>query len=256
MALLVSLPTVLSINIGNAAAADQCNLSQYKKELVYTKEQKEKLHQAEKAADHFVKRWRETLDMNILFEELYVTDPDRRQRNALLFCGECLEETGKVDNDTLKRGFLGFWNLNYLQWEYSLTIEESEDDDRDTTPPGVEEIEKEMDKIKENYGESGPQRGQIRQQIIDFISVFEKASNLYRRHLRHLPSKWFNSTRYKQNYQREYAKDDKSKTLDGGLDNFPLKPGEVIYQVKRGVFDLFFVEEAGKFKVLTIGYEL
>ncbi|MDX2043575.1 MAG: hypothetical protein SF097_20325 [Acidobacteriota bacterium] len=224
---------------------------QKKNEPAYSKEQQEKLRQAEKAADHFVLRWRETLDLNILFDELYVTDPDRRQRNIRLYCGECLEEIGKVDADSLKRLSFGFSNMYYLHLEYSLAFDEPENEDL-AVPPGFEELEKEMAKIDEIYGETGTQQDQIRQYTLELVRVFDKTSDLFRQHL---PAEWFNSIRYKQNYQCEYDENDKSEIFDGDVNSFPTKPGEVIYRVQRGGFDLFFVEEAGEFRVLTIGDE-
>lgn len=249
---LVALPSFFPLNPDLIFKADEYRLHQNKKDVITTPEQIEKLHQAEIAADHFVKRWRETLDMNILFEELYVTDPDRRKRNILLYCGKCLEESGKIDDDTLKRAFLGFWNMYYLGWEYSLAFDKPEKDEP-PAPPGIGAIEKMFAKINKTYGENGPQQGQIKEHTLALIGAFETASDLYRQHL---PKGWFKSLRYKRNYQREYAKEDRSKVLDGDLSNFPTKPGEVVYLVQRGTFELYFVEEAGRFKVLTIGYEL
>lgn len=240
---------------------DKHGTKQKKNEPAYTKAQQEKLRQAEKAADHFVKRWRETLDLNILFDELYVTDPGRRQRNLLLFCDVyvfmnpergCRELIGKVDNETLKRGFFGFWNLVYMQADYDLAFSKPEDYDS-PTPPGFEALEEEFEAVEKKYGESGPRSGQIRQFVLDITSTYEKMNALYRRYI---SPEMFISTRYKENYQREYAKYDDSEILTEGLNKFSAKPGEIIYRVKRGEFYLFFVEEAGHFKVLTIGYEL
>ncbi len=234
---------------------------QKKNEPAYSKEQQEKLRQAEKAADHFVKRWRETLDLNILFDELYVTDPARRQRNLLLFCDVyvfmnpergCRELIGKVENETLKRGFFGFWNLVYMQADYDLAFSKPEAYDS-PTPPGFEILEEEFEAVEKKYGESGPRRGQIRQFVLDITSSYEKMNALYRRNI---SLEMFTSARYKENYQREYARDDNSEILTEDLNRFSLKPGEVVYRVKRGEFYLFLVEEAGQFKVLTIGYEL
>lgn len=257
LTLLLSLPTIQPTNI----AFDNHSVQQNKKEPAYTNEQQEKLRQAEEAADHFVKRWRETLDLNVLFEELYVADPDRRQRNILLFCDVylfltttrgCREVIGKIDNNTMKRGFFGFWNMIYLGNEYDLAFSESRNNDP-AMPPEIEKMEKEVGQMAEKYGDSGPRRGQARQFILDVVSSSEKLCNLYRKHL---PSEALTSARYKQNYQREYAQYNDSEILTDGLNTFPIKPGEVIYRVKRGEFDLFFVEEAGQFKLLTIGYEL
>lgn len=261
MALLVSVPTARSSKIDNVPTTNKRNFSQDNKKPVYTKEQKEKLRQAEEAANHFVRRWHETLDLNVLFEELYVADPDRRQRNILLFCDvylfltgttRCRDVIGKVDNDIMKRGFFSFWNLIYLEDEYDLAFAESENNDP-AMPAEIEKMNKEREQMKEKYGNSGPRRGQVRQFILDVVNGYEKLNNLYRKHL---PLESLASARYKQNYQREYAQYDDSEILADGLNKFAAKPGEVIYRVKRGEFDLFFVEEAGKFRVLTIGYEL
>lgn len=260
MTLLVSLPTALPSSFETVITLDEHIFSQNKKEPDYTKEQKEKLRQAEEAADYFVKRWRETLDLNILFDELYVTEPDRRQRNIFLFCDVysfltthgCREVIGKVDNDAMKRGLLGFWNLMYIEYEYDLAFAESSDD-TSAKPVEIEKLEKEIKQLAEKYGDSGPRRGQVRSFILDVTQSYEKISNLYRKHL---SAEVFTSARYKQNYQKEYLQYDVSEIITEGLKNFPATSGEVIYRVKRGEFELFFVEEAGQFKVLTIGYEL
>src|SRR5215475_11467577 len=47
-----------------------------------TSEEKQKFRRAEEAADRFIERWHQTLDLNILFDELFVADPKVKRRNV------------------------------------------------------------------------------------------------------------------------------------------------------------------------------
>ena len=234
----------------------------------YTSEEKAKLKQAEAFADKFVRRWHETLDLNVLFDELYSSDPWIRELNIRKFCdcydflvaeasGTCVQVTlGLIGAETKRKGFMAFWNLMYLRDEYSLAYSPSADADA-PEPKEYKVIDEEFEKFKEKYyGDTEDtkriNRGLVKNFVHDYILLAEKSANVYRKYL---TGSVFDSEIYKRNRKLADAELEPSyiKTMPP---EWRLEKGRPVFCVQRGLFELYLIEENGEFRVLTFGYEL
>ncbi|HEY7911850.1 MAG TPA: hypothetical protein VIG62_08050, partial [Blastocatellia bacterium] len=59
-------------------------------QTAYGKEPLSEKRRAEEAADKFIRRWHETLDLNLLFDEMYFADPRFERLNHNVFLGMSL----------------------------------------------------------------------------------------------------------------------------------------------------------------------
>jgi TonB family protein len=240
--------------------ADPSNYKVYERKLPppLTEEEKVKKRRAEEAADLFIQRWHETLDMNVLFDEMYVSDPEQRRRNAYLFYGVYQFVTAtadgpkfskEIDEQTLREAFLAFWNWYYLANEYDLAFRKEEEMEA-KSPPEATEISQNLRRLKLN-----PKR-MIPAQIKEFIAQYNQFSSIYRKHL---PREVFESDLYKKSTGENRSELEKYRRDFSVMDGFPeykIKKGVEVYKLERGVFEFFFIEENGKLKVLTLGFEL
>jgi Holliday junction resolvase-like predicted endonuclease len=218
----------------------------------------EKQQRVEQAADLFIQRWHETLDMNVLFDEMYVSNAKQRSRNVEFFYGvyQFLTASGygpavdkDVDEKVLREGFMAFCNMFFLHDEYLLAYMESADEEL-KYPPDILAAGQAYRKLKLN-----PKR-MTRAQVIEFAAKANNVSSVYRKHL---PPEVFKSARYQKNLKQEQDdsdEDSKPFRLSKGFPEYLVGNDTEVYRLRRGVFDLYFVEEGGKLKVLTLGFEL
>jgi tetratricopeptide (TPR) repeat protein len=223
-----------------------------------TPDELEKQGLAEQAGDHFIKRWQETLDLNILFDELYVSNPEQRRVNARLFYGvyRFLAAAGggpavdkDVDEKLLREGFFAFWNMWYLRNEYQLSCDQSQMGQL----KGPAELNSPFAALR---GLKLNQKRIARLQVAQFISLSNRVSAVYRRHL---TAGVFTSSRYLENSKEEAASRSKYKKgfrIDRGYSQFGVPDSANVYYLRRGVFEFYFIEENGKLKVLTLRFEL
>lgn len=228
------------------------------KQKPLTPEEEQKLRRAEEAADLFIQRWHETLDMNVLFEEMYVSNPAQRRRNAYLFYGvyKFISVTAynpgvekNVDESVMREGFMSFWNVWYMVTEYGLAFRQSDDDSR-ALPPDVTEAVKELKKIKlsDKYIKLIPVKA--------YTAKANIVSSLFRKYL---PREVFSTTLYKSNSKEYWAADNKYSPafrIIHGFEGYGVGKEIEVYNLRRGIFAFYFVEEGGKLKVLTLGFEL
>lgn len=224
------------------------------KQRPLTPEEEQKLQRAEAAADRFIERWHETLDMNLLFEEMYVSNPEQRRRNAYHFRSIYRFIAGlgydpgvekEIDEALMRKGALAWWNIFYMVQEYGLATWQSEDDDF-TLPVDVTKGLEELYSIKldEKYMRLIPVKA--------FIAKANAVSSLFRKHL---PQELFNTVRYRTNLA-DHNKDSRGFRIVDGLQMHGVGKEVEVYNLRRGVFDFYFIEEGGELKVLTLGFEL
>ncbi len=219
-----------------------------------------KRKRAEEAADRFIQRWHETLDMNVLFDEMYLTDAEQRRRNAYLFYSVYRYLTGAgggpavekdVDEKLMREGFMAFWNYYYMVQEYYLAFNQSTDSPANM-PPEFLEARKEPTKLELN------EKKMSAAPIREFVAKTNYLSSLLRKYLR---PEVFETALYKQNlknYFADEAEDTESErfSITRGFAEFHVRENIEVYVLKRGVFEFYFIEEKGELRVLTLGFEL
>ncbi len=222
-----------------------------------TAEEKEKLPRVEDAANRFIERWHETLDMNVVFDELYVSNPQQRSLNVRLFYGVYKFISGSgyapavgkgVDESVMREGFMAFWNIFYLSEEYRLAFQKSEDQE-DYVQPEMAEAFEEVKKVKLD------EKRIILAQVRQFIEKANRASSLMRKYL---TREAFDMPLYKANLKkcREETPIEIAFSIERGFPEYGVGKEKEVYNLEHCVFDFYFVEEAGQLKVLTLGFEL
>ncbi len=208
---------------------------------------------AEEAADRFIRRWHETFDLNVLFDEMFVAKPENRRVFTNLFSGlsvyigKNLDGPGiakDVDEKLMRSTIMAVFNLIYLQAEYALAFgalalevnENNQEELESELEPGVEVL--------------------TRGQLTGFIASLEKSSAEFRKDLK---AEVFKSALYQLNLKKDHAAaESSSKVFEVTRKDISECGGGrsvKIYRLKRGVFDFHFVEEEGKLKVLSLGFE-
>ena len=241
----------------NEAARDLLRKICNREPLPVSPEEQAMRRRVEEAADHFIRRWHETLDLNVLFDELYVTDAKQRWINVAWFAGVYQFMTATaggpavdkdVDEATLRAGFMAFWNMAYLSQEYGLT--HGKRNEPLARPPGVEALIAAMRGVKLD-----PKR-MSRAAVIEFVAKANAVAAAYRPALS--PAN-FQSRLYQSNlkgYEGSQSEDSRGVRILHGFPGYGIPETVEVYRLRRGVFDFYFVEENGKLRVLTLGFEL
>ncbi|MBI3651796.1 MAG: hypothetical protein HY231_12320 [Acidobacteria bacterium] len=221
----------------------------------------EKRRKCEAVADHFIQRWHETLDLNVLFDEMYIANPQQRKRNVAMFYGVYKFLVGSAgpavepgfNDEIFQAGFFAFWNEVYLSDEGQLAIPNDQEFDRHTQlPPDVLKEEEALKTTALNDKEMS----------VKSVQKFIEVTNLKLAFLRkQFPREVFESATYRASLQQRYEEQKKNEfekefQIIQGFSDFGVKDEVEVYHLKRGVFDFYFIEEAGKLKVLTLGFEL
>ena len=219
-----------------------------------TPEEAAKERRVEEAAERFIKRWHETLDLNILFDEQYVANPEQRRMNVGLFGGVYKQLSASaygpgvakgVDEALLRDAFFAFWNYYYLAQEYQLALGKPDDGDFPEPPefkrPQMPKLDQKMIR---------------RTQVVQLMEILKPAAAVYRKYL---TPDLFSAPRYSQNLRRAEDKADENEKrfrISQGFPEYDVPNNTDVYYLRKGVFEFYFIEENGKLKVLTLGFEL
>jgi hypothetical protein len=216
----------------------------YLPQAAYGKEPLSEKRRAEEAADKFIRRWHETLDLNLLSDDLYVSNPQLRQEKYRIFFGlkggmAAYDLAKDVDEKIMRVALIAFLNLMFLKAEYALAFgelsleayEHDEEEESDLVPNMVTRVEVEK-----------------------YIASSEQTCSQYRKHL---TAEIFESALYKLNLRKaQESREEILKTfqiIKRDLSEYGGEPDVKVYLLKRGVFDFSFIEEGGELKVLKLG---
>lgn len=226
-----------------------------------TQKELDKRRECEVVADRFIQRWHETLDLNILFDEMYVANPQQRRRNVAMFYGvyKFLSGSAGVEvekgftDEIFQDGFFTFWNLMYLDFEARLLFPNDAEYKRNVEfPPYIVKAEEALMKLGISDKTLTLRTTQ------KFIEVTKMKLAFLRKRC---PPEVFDSASYKASLQekaRELQSNEYKKELRTiqGFEDFGVSDEVEVYYLNCGVFEFYFIEEAGKLKVLTLGFEL
>jgi hypothetical protein len=236
-----------------------------------TPEQEEKLRLAREAGNAFLKRWHETLDLELLWDEWFVSDPVRMQRAMSFFFGDDKqhEEEAKqqahayehqegddqeaaayeYDPGLAREVLVSMFNCIYLSREYSLTLETLEAEEGRIANAEVDpEIKKAEENLFDHTNESHLKNRATAEEMREFLARVNHLSSLYRKYL---PPVTFSTRTYQENLKR----------LNGhGADamiiyDFRESPGAAdipVYAMRLGVLRFLLIEEYCQFKVLAL----
>ncbi len=208
----------------------------------------QEVRQVEKAADRFVKRFHKTLDFNIVFEEMFVSDAVQRHRSAGFFQGVNLHEqlVNSVDNTVLERTYKAIMSYYYLKAAYEGGVSKKTQPSAVITAINASKFEN----LVSDEGTGDEPIVHTPQELDEFIRDYNKIAKLYRDHL---PSNVFESVTYKRSL-KSISKDKRSPVrIRDGYEDFSAKKGTKVYRIEQDIFAFFFVKENGELKVLTLG---
>lgn len=210
--------------------------------LVCVKAQQEEAR-VQRAADRFIKRFRQTLDFGTVFDEMFVQDAMRPLRKAEFFQSMNLapQLIDSLEDPELERFYKAILNYFYLRAVYDLAVGKD-----DKPPPNVDEAAK-VSKFRNVFSDKGSGDAIIatRQEFDDFIKELANIAALYKRHL---TPKVFASTAYKSSVEPG----DNQVQITDFLEGFGVAKGTKVYHLDKDIFQFYFMEEKGQFKVVYL----
>lgn len=221
---------------------------------------KGKLTTANKAADRFIKRFRETLDVGIVFDEMAVSDaiPRLRKAHPRQFGWVQSSLLDSIDDLTARRLYVATTNSYYMGLVYSAKFKGSElIDDHAPMPPKLRELVLKSHWLRGALDESdvdipGPAS---MADLLQYICEWERAAAIYKELI---PPDVFDSSIYKENIEilKSRREGPEIEVFDSseGFESLGLKEHAKVYFVRRDLFTLMLIEENSEFRIL--GFDL
>lgn len=237
-----------SLNANSCGETRNAARAQSQNERVPAMSSQEALR-VEQAADRFVKRFRQTLDLSVLFDEMFVGDAIQRLRQAGFFrsmnMGPQLVE--KLDDPTLTRTYKAFMNYYYLKAVYDLGVRKGQDTPVEVT--AVISTSKFFNLLSDGGSGDSPVMTS-RQELDQFVADIENIAASYRKHL---PQDFFKTRTYKENLKLINKPEETLPRIHDGYETLGVAKGTKVYEIEQDIFTFFFVDEKGELKVLALG---
>ena len=233
--------TILFLLIGNPLIA----LSQKTR----TATSKQELR-AERVADRFVKRFRETLDFGVVWKAFRVSDPSCTHR-AIGMLSQSDYERLKLSGPTVEKLYVAVMNLYYLQAVHELSLERIDsqsDSTKSITPGNIELIEK-----GSKFFQNDDREPQNAREVQELISTLDQLAAEYRKHM---PKRAMKSPAWRANQKYLNSRSDMDRVgVLHGSETLCVPEQTKVYVVARGLFYFYMVEEKGKMKVVGLGID-
>lgn len=211
---------------------------------------REKLRQAERAADIFVERFQRTLDFGTVWKEFRSDKVGCRLTKSDLVTSITEEEKVKIGTALLERAYVAEMNVYYLKVAHDLSILRLDSDDSND----LEEEQltpKEILKAQKSSVYYGPNEKDpvTAKEIEDFVVELNRMAKLYRKYM---PHNVMRSAAWRANYKYLTTRDRVHLEVSSGRSDFCIPENVNYYIVDRGMFYLYLVEENGKMKIIDL----
>ncbi len=213
----------------------------------------EKIKQAGEAGDKFVKRFRETLDFGIVFDEMASKKAWKLQEK---FTAEFASVSRTIFNQqnekTKEQLFKALMNSNYINYAFLLTFLNERDKKKPDffLPPGYHKLVKKF-KFLDGFSEWRESKKRIPVQNEKDLQIYLKELDTWCSFLKkHLPKKFYTHRLYKKNL-KDTVLIPKVTDLDGDS-QLEIPEGTYVFQVIRDMFCIDFIEEDGQMKILAM----
>jgi hypothetical protein len=210
----------------------------------------EEARRVEEAADSFERRFRETLDFGNVFDQMFVPDAIKRLRGTSFFRGININRqlVEKLDDATLERVYKAIMNYYYLSGVYDLSVAANKGGQgrgSNSPPPEVAAAVRasEFCKLLSDEGNGDSPTITKKQELERFITDLNNVAALYKARL---PQNSFNTKRTSLIARWGLR-------VENGYEDFGIREGVKIYVAEQNLFALFFVEQNGDLKILTLG---
>lgn len=203
--------------------------------------------QIEQTARSFVEAYRKRRDFKDCFQAFFVTDAVERMKLAGFFQSMEMEPALIQDatTDELARAYVAVMNYHFASLAYEFNFPKAP-------------VPRELASHKEDYrylltviGESKLTTAVVtKEDLARFTREFEYAAEVYRRLL---PRNVFKSS----NYRRRIAENMDADKLDklNGLPNFGVPEGTAVFALSKDMFDFYFINDDGHYRVVTLGLD-
>ena len=203
--------------------------------------------QLEKTAQSFVETYRKRRDFRDCFEAFFVRDAVDRMKLSGFFKSMDLDPAliQSATTDELEHAYVALMNYRFASLAYEFNYPKAP-------------VPQELTSHKEDYrylltviGESKvPTAVVTKEDLARFTREFEYAAEVYRRLL---PRDAFKSS----NYKSRIAENSTAGRLDklNGLPDFGVPEGTAVFTLSRDMFDFYFVNVQGHYRVLTLGFD-
>ena len=217
---------------------------------------REKLRQAERTADRFVERFRQTLDFETVWREFQVSDASCTYKTTDLYSKNDYERL-KFSDALLERLYIAYMNYFYLSYAYGLSIIRMGNDDSNLSEEKIIPKEIQAAERKTKYievGDEGRPRPQNAKEVEEMIAELNRLAKLWRKHM---PRNIMRTATWRANIKYLLNKGGVTHlAVDSGKANLCIPDNIKYYIVDRGLFYFYLVEESGSMKVagFAIGY--
>lgn len=203
--------------------------------------------QLEQTAQSFVEAYRKKRDFTDCFQTFFVSDAVERMKRAGFFRSMDLDPDliQSATNDELAHAYVAMMNYHFASLAYEFNY---------PTPPVPQELT--SHKVEYRYLSSVIGNSEVttavatKQDLARFTREFEYAAEVYRRLL---PRDAFNSSAYKRRIAQNRTADRLDKL--NGLPDFGVPKGTVVFALSKDMFDFYFINDHGHYRVLTLGLD-
>ena len=211
--------------------------------------EREKLGEAERAADLFVERFRQTLDFGTVWREFHSSNPRCAYEASGSFHAGQIEEL-KLSDAFIERLYISSRNFYYLKFAYGLSVAriypESALREEDIFPKELWKAERKAAKFEE--------KEDVPRTAASFESICRNYEQLARICRKYMPGDVMQTAAWRAN-------NDWLVSRGGGIVHLGISKGETgcvpakatVYIADRGIFYFYFVEENGRMKVVGLG---
>lgn len=211
---------------------------------------------ANKAADTFLKRYRESLDLETARNKMAVSEPIPELRNSN-FLGEFGISTkllSEIDDRTLDQTYIEALNTFFIGTIYNVFYS-NKNDSKSLYPEAVMALFKKYKvgkfMLERNNNASSITENPFintKEDLHEFIKLEKEVALALKKRL---PPDLFNSSTYKDKLQRNNVVGRNVEITNG--EDFGLGENISVYEVRRDFINIFFIKKNGSMKILHIG---
>lgn len=215
----------------------------------------QKLRSAELLADKFVRRFLETLDFSVPYNEFFTQDRNLRSKNARVLRGGLRMKVETVPDQSLDRFYTEFMNYYFLSNIWDLTKKQSKGRRQDSMPSEIATAIKGSNYFRMTMSDgasccdNGEDELRTRAEVFQFTKDATRINALFRKYM---PPNSTSSQIYKQNIKKLTVNLEKS-SVTMGHPSMGVSDDRPVYRVERGLFFFYIFEESGGFKVFGLG---
>ena len=210
----------------------------------------EKQRRAEDIANRFIERFERTLDFGVTWKAFRVSDPSCTHRaNGTLSAADYARL--KLRRSIIEKLYVATMNLYYLKNVYELSlvrIDSSSGYEDAPFPTEIEQVEK-----RSKFFQNDDRQFRTPKEVSELIDTLEQLARLYRKYL---PKGAMNSAAWQANekYLRTRSGMDQGRVMSGDQ-TLCIPNDRNVYQVDRGVFYFYVVEEGNRMRVAGLGID-